>query len=46
MAGLAQLRFNGAAELVGEKLPQTFVLDPAVRREVYVGREGGQLPSP
>lgn len=46
MAGLAQLRFNGAAELVGEKLPQTFVLDPAVCREVYVGRFGGLLPSP
>ena len=36
----AVLRFAGAAELVCETLPQTFVLDPAQRREVVVGREG------
>jgi hypothetical protein len=40
MAGRAVLRFRGAAELVCEKLPQTFVLEPAQKSEVVVGREG------
>ena len=35
----ARLRFNGPAKLVSEKLPETFLLDPAQWREVHVGRE-------
>jgi hypothetical protein len=40
MAGRAEMRFVGDKKLVCDLLPAVFALDPAIRQEIFVGRDG------